>query len=121
MLLTVLDDKGNLLRVDRSDAGPDDMLAAAWRGDVATVYRALKDGADVDMVDEATGLSLLHIAVGTGNLPFAQDLIDNWHARFFADAFGRWPSIVAAECGASEALCDFIAEKEAAFLAQQEG
>jgi len=51
-------------------------LEAAYEGDLGAVRDAVKAGADVDGVHTPTGLSALHIAVGTNNL-----------------AFGEWPTV----------------------------
>jgi hypothetical protein len=90
---------------------------AAQRGDVAAARNALQQGAKVDRVDERTGLTALHIATGIDNLPLVKLLVEECHARFGPDGFGRWPTAVAAECRVSEEMCDYIVEKEAAAAA----
>jgi hypothetical protein len=94
-----------------------ELVAAAFAGDLATVERLLHGGTDIDVTDPVSGMSALHIAAGRDDLAMCELLIDH-NARFFADGFGRWPTIVAAECRVSEAVCDFIVEAEAAFLAR---
>lgn len=89
------------------------LLTAAYEGDVAAAIAALKDGADVSVRHAATGLTALHIAIGTNNMALAKLLIEDWQAPFITDNMGRMPSIVAAECGADEELSDYIGEKEA--------
>ncbi len=42
-------------------------------------------------------------------------------ASFVPDKQGRMPTTIAAECEASERLCDFIVEAEAAAEARDEG
>ena len=42
-------------------------------------------------------------------------LIEN-DVTFGPDRFGRWPSVVVAECEASEEVCNFVVEAEAAWL-----
>jgi ankyrin repeat protein len=93
------------------------LIAAAFDGDLDAVRRILSGGADVNVTDPFSGLSALHIAAGRDDLAMCRLLIDH-NARFFADGFGRWPTIVAAECRVSVAVCDFIVEAEAAFLAR---
>lgn len=89
------------------------LLEAAFAGDIAAVRAALQKGASVDAVDDRTGLCALHIAVGSNDSALARLLIDEAGAGFFADRFGRWPSLIAAECRVDEAFGDFIAEAEA--------
>lgn len=93
---------------------PDEaLLRSAFSGNTAGAVVALQSGANANAVDPATGLSALHIAVGTNNLPLCRTLVDDWQARFFPDGFGRWPTVVAAECRVSEAMSDYIVEAEA--------
>lgn len=89
------------------------LIEAAFAGDIAAVRAALQKGASVDAVDDRTGLCALHIAVGSNDSALARLLIEEAGAGFFADRFGRWPSLIAAECRVDEALGDFIAEAEA--------
>jgi hypothetical protein len=56
---------------------------------------------------------------GRDDLALCRLLVDKWNAAFFADRFGRWPTVVAAECRAGDELADYIVGKEAAFLAAQ--
>jgi len=93
-----------------------DLLKAAHNGRMDHVKAALTEGANVGAADSLNGLTALHIAVGTNNLPLAKLLVEEWKAPFGPDGFGRWPSVVAAECCASEELCDYIVEQEAAAL-----
>ncbi len=90
-----------------------DMLFAAYNGDMDLVKTALEGGADVNMADEQTGLTALHVAVGTGNLPLARMLVEEWNAAFLPDKFGRHPSVVAAQCNISNEVGDYIVRKEA--------
>lgn len=69
---------------------------------------------------ERTGLTALHIAVGINSLPLVRYLVEVENAPFEPDKLGRWPSAIAAECGASEELCDYIVEKEAQATAASE-
>jgi uncharacterized protein len=93
------------------------LLEGAFAGDLNAVRKAIASGANVDVIDPYTGLAALHIAVGRNNYALARLLIEEGNARFFADRFGRWPSLVAAECRVDEALGDYIALKEAAAIA----
>lgn len=95
-----------------------DLLGPVYYADTETVEKRLADGFDVNMTDDVTGLSALHVAVGTNNLPLVKILVEKHHAEFFADRLGRWPSLIAAECQVDEALCDYIVEAEARFLEQ---
>jgi hypothetical protein len=93
-----------------------ELLTAAYNGHDAEVRAALERGADIAAQHKETGLSALHIAVGTNNLPLVKLLVEEWKAPFAVDGFGRMPTAVAAECCASEELCDYIVEKEAQAL-----
>ncbi|MHC2424228.1 ankyrin repeat protein [Bradyrhizobium elkanii] len=94
-----------------------DLLQAAYLNDLSGVARAIDDGADIDCVHEQTGLSPLHIAVGTNNLALTKFFIDAG-ARIGPDRSGRWPTVIAAECRADENLCDYIVEEEAKLLSR---
>ncbi len=95
------------------------LMAAAFAGDLAGVEHAILHGAGVNTVDPQTGLSALHVAAGRDDIPLCKMLVEQWKAEFFPDRFGRWPTLVAAECRVSDELSDYIVEKEAAFLASQ--
>jgi hypothetical protein len=92
------------------------LLRAAYDADTKGVIAALEDGANVNAVDSSTGLSALHIAVGTNNLPLTQILVEDWEAAFGPDARGRWPTVIAGTCRVDEALADYIVEAEAKSL-----
>lgn len=92
------------------------LLRAAYAADNAAVIAALEDGADVSAGDPVTGLTALHIAVGTNNLPLVRILIEDWNAPFRPDGKGRWPSVIAAECRVDDGLADYIVEAESLFL-----
>ena len=98
----------------------EDLLTSAFHGENAAALVALDQGADVDATHTSTGLTALHIAVGTNNLELAHILSENYEASFIPDRFGRWPSVVAAECQASAEIQDYIAEAEARYLARQD-
>lgn len=89
------------------------LLKAAYGAVWDDAVAALMDGADIDATDPATGLTPLHLAVGTNNLPLVRLLVEVWGATFKPDSLGRWPSVVAARCGVDEDLADYIAEAEA--------
>jgi hypothetical protein len=88
------------------------LLRAAYAADSAAAIAALEDGADVNAADPITGLTALHIAVGTNNLPLTRILIEDWNAPFGPDGKGRWPSVIAAECRVDGLLADYIVEAE---------
>lgn len=92
------------------------LLRAAYSCLTEMARAALQDGADVASAHEATGLTALHMAVGTNNLPLVKMLVEEWKAPFGPDRFGRWPTVVAIECGVSEELSDYIVEQEAKAL-----
>lgn len=92
------------------------LLKAAYAGDLSGVRDAVKSGADVDSVHDQTGLSALHIAVGTNNLALTRYLIEEAKARIGPDESGRWPTIIAAECGVDEILSDYLLDVEAKLL-----
>ena len=92
------------------------LLRAAYAADSAAAIAALEDGADVSAGDPVTGLTALHIAVGTNNLPLVRILIEDWNAHFGPDGKGRWPSVIAAECRVDDDLADYIVEAESKFL-----
>ena len=106
--------------------GPDDdertkrlvheLLHAAFMGRTDDVIAALAEGAPVDARHEQTGLTVLHIAAGTNNAALVRLLHEEHDAPWGPDSFGRWPTTVAAECGADEALIHYIADAEAGYL-----
>lgn len=73
-------------------------------------------GAPLGAVDPKTGLTALHIAVGTNNLALTRELVEGFKAPFMPDAMGRWPSLIAIECEVSDELSDYVVEAEASFL-----
>lgn len=93
------------------------LLRAAYDADTARVIAALEDGADVNTADPVTGLTALHIAVGTNNLHLTRILVEDWEARFGPDAKGRWPTVIAAQAQVDEVLADYIvvAEEQTTF------
>lgn len=91
-------------------------LKAVYNADNRSAVAALKQGVNVNVIDPAMGLTALHIAVGTNNMTLAQTLVDDWNAEFKADARGRWPTLIAAECRVDERLSDYIVDAEARSL-----
>jgi hypothetical protein len=89
------------------------LLQSAYAGDLTGVRDALAAGANVDVVHGQTGLSPLHIAVGSNNLAMTRYLIEEANAKIGPDRSGRWPTIIAAECEVDAILSDYILEAEA--------
>lgn len=98
--------------IDRQDL---QLLEGAARGDIRAVKEAVSGGANIQ-VAQAEGLTALHIAVALNDLPLARYLIEEAGAPFVPDGFGRLPTVVAAQCLASEELAEYIFEREAAAL-----
>ena len=73
----------------------------------------MNDLTPIDFADPATGLTALHIAVGTETIWICEISSSSRGASFLADKQGRMPTTVAAECEVSDEMCDFIAEAEA--------
>lgn len=117
MLTLQFDENGRAIPKNRPLYEKDDMLAAAYRHDSAAVLAALERGADVNMADEQTGLSALHLAVGTNNLELAKALVEDHQAKFFADRWGRWPSSIATDLShVTEEMTDYIVGAEENYL-----
>lgn len=89
------------------------MLQCAYAADVKGVIAELNAGADVNAADPTTGLTALHIAVGTNNLTLARVLVYQFRAAFKPDGAGRWPTLIAAQAQVDDALSDYIVEAEA--------
>jgi len=88
------------------------LLKAAYDADADSVIAALEGGAEIDYADPDSGLSALHIAVGTNNLPLTRLLIEDWGAAIKPDGRGRWPTLIAAQCRVDEDLSDYVVEAE---------
>ena len=101
---------------DATDKLGHELLSAAFEGRTDDATRAIRKGAAVDTRHPETGLTALHIAVGTNNLELARLLAEKYSAPFGPDAFGRWPTTVAAECSAVPEIRDYIVDAEARFL-----
>lgn len=96
----------------------DKFIFAVSEGDLSGARRAFNEGADVNRIDPHTGLAALHIAVGHNDLRLARALVEEFGSAFFADEFGRWPSVVAVECGVDDAVADYITSAESLSLGQ---
>lgn len=81
------------------------------------VSKALRDGADINSIDEFNGLAALHIAIGNNDIELTRFLVEKCGAKFFPDGFGRWPTLIAAECRVSNELSDYVLAKEAEWIA----
>jgi ankyrin repeat protein len=96
------------------------LQAALYRfahdGDLDGVRQVVEKGANVNLWHDQTGLTALHLAVGTNNLALVKYLLETAGADLVPDRSGRWPTIIAAECRVDEALCDYIVEKEAELI-----
>ena len=110
------DDQMRPVMADRPRYSDDDLLGCAYYGETDKVLAALKAGADVNQTDKATGLSALHLAVGTNNLALTKALVDDFGAAFFSDRFKRWPSVIAIKLRVSEELMTYIWNAEAKYL-----
>ena len=97
------------------------LLYGAYTGSLRHVRQALVEGADVDYAEAGTELTALHLAVGRSWLDVAQYLIEEGGAAIKPDGHGRWPTVIAAQCGSSIEMCDYIAEREAASAAGPNG
>ena len=93
-----------------------DLHHAAYTGDLEGVLKSIRSGANVNSLHEQTGLTALHLAVGTNNLALVKYLLEDAGAKLVPDKSGRWPTVIAAQCCASEELCDYIVEQEAKLL-----
>jgi hypothetical protein len=91
-------------------------FCGAFSGRIADLKGAFSAGLSVNAVDPKTGLGFLHIAIGTNDAAMTKFLVEEANVSFFADGFGRWPSLVAAECQVDVDLSDYVVTKEAAHL-----
>jgi ankyrin repeat protein len=57
------------------------LVQAAYAGNLDEVRKAVSQGADIDAVHEQTGLTAVHIAVGTSKLALTRFLIEEGGAR----------------------------------------
>lgn len=101
------------MTIDPANAN-DELLRGAYGGNLERVKAALEAGAEVDFIPPETGLSALHLAVGRSHLAVVKYLIESAKAAIMPDGFGRWPTVIAAQCEASEEVCDYIVEHESA-------
>lgn len=91
-----------------------DLLYGAYNGSLKIVKRAVSEGADLESMQAGTCLTALHLAVGRNHLDVVKYLIEDAGAPIKPDGFGRWPTVIAAQCRASDDLSDYIVECEAA-------
>jgi hypothetical protein len=92
-------------------------LKAVYDADLDHAIVALNKGVDVNTADPLTGLSALHIAIGTNNLSLTRTLIEEFDAAIKPDGRGRLPSVIAAECRVDDRLSEYVAKVEAKALA----
>lgn len=88
-------------------------IKAAYLGDINLLWAAEAMEADLATSETDTGLAPVHIAAGSDNMRMLRYLIEEKQVPLGPDRFGRWPSIVAAECGASTEVVVYLAEAEA--------
>jgi len=90
-------------------------FTTAYGGDVEKMMRWITRNLEVsiDVIDETTGLTALHIAIGRNHLDLTRFLLEKG-ARIVPDRNGRWPTLIAAECNASDELYDLVADAEIA-------
>lgn len=100
----------------KTDTTNEAFLSAVYNADNRRAVSALQRGANVNAADPVTGLTALHIAVGTNNLPLARILVEEWNAPFCPDGKGRHASVIAAECRVDSGLADYIVRSEAKAL-----
>lgn len=89
------------------------LLYGAYIGNLEVVRDALQQGADIECAEAGTDLTALHLAVGRSFVDVARYLIEEAGAKIRPDGFGRWPSVIAAQCRATEEMCDYIVAREA--------
>ncbi|MDP2619652.1 MAG: ankyrin repeat domain-containing protein [Hyphomicrobiales bacterium] len=99
--------------MDNADANSS-LLYGAYIGSLKIVREALEQGADIECAEAGTVLTALHLAVGRSFVDVAKYLIEEAGATIKPDGHGRWPTVIAAQCCATEEMCDFIAAREAA-------
>lgn len=98
--------------MEHSHDGKRLLLFGAYHGDLELVREGLEAGADVEKSEDGTGLRALHLAVGGNHFELVRYLVEQCGARIVPDRFGRWPSVIAAACGASAELCVYLAKRE---------
>ncbi len=91
-------------------------LQTVWLGNSAAVQDVVAQDPTtrapfLEEVDTGTGMNALHLAVGRNNLEITKLLVEAGVA-FIPDAYGRMPSVIAAEMEVSEELADYICEAE---------
>ena len=102
------------------EAANKELLAAAHDGQLDRVKAAHASGADINHLSESIGLSALHLAIGRSHLDIVKYLVETAGAEFKPDRFGRWPTVIAAQCRSSAEICDYVVEREAAYQRSQD-
>jgi hypothetical protein len=92
-------------------------LKAVYDADLNQAHAVLTKGVDVNTADHLTGLTALHIAIGTNNLSLTRTLIEEFDAAIKPDGRGRLPSVIAAECRVDDHLSAYVMKVEAKALA----
>ena len=92
------------------------LFFGAYFGSIREIEGAVADGADINYAHPQSGLCALHVALGANDFGMVRYLIEECGAAFFPDHFGRWPTLIAAECEVDDDLSDYIVEAEAQFL-----
>lgn len=82
-----------------------------------TLARLIGSG-DINKKLPGSGLTALHIAIGSHSLKMVKTLVEAG-AAFLPDNEGRMPSYIAAEMEVSEELADYIVEAERRALQAQ--
>lgn len=90
------------------------LLHAAYEGNLAQARAAVEDGADFEYMEPQTRLTALHIAVGRDHLELVKYLLEEVGAQLRPDGFGRWPSVIAAQCRTSDEVSDLVVGIETA-------
>lgn len=103
---------------DPDDEAISHLVFAAYRHNMESIRDSLRTGVDINAIDPVTGLAALHVAVGNNDIVLCQFLVEECGARFFPDRFGRWPSVVAAECRVDDELSTYVVSNEARHLMQ---
>jgi ankyrin repeat protein len=102
----------------KNDSGtaqtPRSLHLAVYARNVELVHEILYEVPDIDQIDYR-GLTALHIAIGVESLPIARLLVSAG-AAFIGDRYGRMPSLLAADCRASDELLDFILNAEENYI-----
>jgi hypothetical protein len=93
-----------------------DFVVAAHEGNLPALVQAKLDGADVNAVDEQSGLQALHLAIVANNLLMMRYLMEQCGVEPLPDRSGRWPTLIAAQCAVAGEVGDYICEREKDYL-----